>query len=310
MAELPRVVFVGAIEGSKLALETLIEHGLVPVAVATLPLSKAHRHSDFVDLRPLAQAAGSQVLEISNCNSPEALQSLRELQPDLIFVMGWSQICRAEFLAIPTQGCIGYHPAPLPVNRGRAVIPWTILQDREQTGCTLFWLDDGVDSGDILAQQCFPVSADETAGSLYRKHLDALQSMLAENIPLLLQHRAPRRVQDHSSASWCARRRPEHGLIDWQRDAAEVWRLVRAVGEPYPGAFSYFAGQKLTVWSADWVGEAPHSAVPGQIVSIDAEGALVQCGDGLHLRLIAVQLEGQPVQQPLGVLKRHEQLGR
>jgi len=310
MPQVPRVVFVGAIEGSRVALEALIEHGMTPVAVATLPLSKAHRHSDFVDLRPLAAAAGSRVLEMSNCNSPEALQSLRDLSPDLIFVMGWSQICRPEFLAIAARGCIGYHPAPLPLNRGRAVIPWTILQSREQTGCSLFWLDDGVDSGDILAQECFAVAADETAASLYGKHLDALRRMLAESIPLLLDDRAPRQPQDHSAATWCARRRPEHGFIDWHRDAAEVWRLVRAVGDPYPGAFTYYQERKLSVWKAQWVGEAPHSAVPGQIVSVDDDGALVQCGDGLHLRLVTVQLEGESRHSPQGVLKRHEQLGR
>lgn len=209
-----RIVLIGAVDSSRVALEVLGRvEDRVP-AVLTLPRSRAHRHSDFVDLRPPAESLGIPVHEISNVNDAKTLNILRSCAPDYAFVIGWSQICGSEFLRIPRGGCVGYHPSLLPENRGRAVIPWTILQGRRETGSTLFWMDEGMDSGDILAQRGFSIAEDETAGSLYRKHLEALDRMLEGVLPALERGDAPRRPQDHSRASYCAKRTPEDGWIE------------------------------------------------------------------------------------------------
>ncbi|HKG91032.1 MAG TPA: methionyl-tRNA formyltransferase [Gemmatimonadaceae bacterium] len=306
-----RMVLIGAVDSTRVALEALARHGAPPAALFTLaPGRGARRHSDYVELRPLAERLGVPVVEAPDVNAPEALARLRLLAPDYALVIGWSQLCRAEFLRTPRLGAVGFHPAPLPENRGRAVIPWTILQGRADTGATLFWMDEGADSGDVLLQERFAVAPDETAATLYAKHLAALGRMLDRAIPQLLLGTAPRVPQDHARATYCAKRVRADGLIDWRAPAREVWRLVRAVGDPYPGAFTHLRGRALTVWAADYVGPAPYHGLPGQVQALGDGGALVQCGDGEHVLLRTVQPEGDDERADAQTLLRiHERLG-
>lgn len=304
-----RTVLIGAVESTHIALETLGRCAAPPAALVTLPLSHAHRHSDFVDLRPLAARLAVPVIETTNINAPETLARLHDLAPTYAMVIGWSQICRREFLALPAAGAIGFHPALLPENRGRAVLPWTILQGRRETGATLFWLDEGTDSGDIIAQERVPVAPDETAATLYARMADVLRRLLEGVIPALAEGRAPRVPQDHTRASWCAKRTPADGLIDWQSGAHAVWTLIRAVGDPYPGAFTFFAGAPLHVWDAAYAGPAPHAGLPGQVQVLQRDGALVQCGDGEHVLLRTVQRAGEGRRPAAEVLKVHVRLG-
>src|SRR3546814_501635 len=125
-------------------------------------------------------------------NAPDVLEAVSALAPDYVFVIGWSQICKPAFRQAAGGQVIGYHPAPLPRLRGRAVIPWTILLDEKITASTLFWIDDGVDSGPILAQRYFHIAPDETAAILYRQHMEALDRMLRESLPMIAQGSAPR----------------------------------------------------------------------------------------------------------------------
>lgn len=305
-----RNVLVGAVESSRVALEAFGRSGEAPVAVVTLPVDRAGRHSDWVDLRPGAARLGAPVIDAADVNDPGLLDRLRALEPDHVFVIGWSQICRLPFLALPEAGVIGYHPAPLPENRGRAVIPWTILQRRTDTGGTLFWMDDGVDTGDVLAQERFGVDPAETAASLYAKHMQVLTSMLAGVLPALAGGTAPRRPQDHTRATWCARRSAADGLIDWGAPATDVWTLVRAAGRPYPGAFTVdHTGRRLTVWEADDRGPGPYWGLPGQVQVLEDGGALVQCGDRSHVLVRSVQVEGGDPAPAADVLRVHQRLG-
>ncbi len=303
-----RTALVGAVDSTGVVLRALVRLGHPPLAVVTLPLAKARRHSDFLDLRPLATDAGVPVLETDQVNAPAVTEALRKLELDHVFVVGWSQIVRPELLRLPKHGCLGFHPGPLPELRGRAVIPWTILLGRRATGTTLFWMDEGVDSGDILAQESFDVASDETAASLNAKHLAALDRMLGEVIPALASSTASRRPQDHTRMSCCARRTPADGLIEWSRTARDVWTLVRAIGDPYPGAFTFTKGRKLVVWSVDLVPEAPYFGIPGQVQALGPDGALVACGNGF-VRLRSVQLDEGPRLPPTEVLAIHERLG-
>jgi methionyl-tRNA formyltransferase len=275
-----RIVFVGAVEGSKAALEALIQSGAVPNLVVTLPPELAGRHSDYSDLSGLARAAGCTVLHAKDINSVPVVEAVREAKPDLCMVIGWSQICKAEMRGVARLGSIGFHPAALPRLRGRAVIPWTILLGERETGSTLFWLDEGVDSGPILLQRRFAVAEDESARTLYAKHLDNLKLMLPEAVALIESGHAPRLHQDHAEASYCAKRTPEDGVIDWREPAASIVRLVRAVGEPYPGAFTYYRDEKLTIEAATvWPDSHRHIGVPGQVLARLDTGFAVQCGD-------------------------------
>jgi methionyl-tRNA formyltransferase len=250
------------------------------------------------------------VVESADVNAPETLAQIRALSPDFIFVIGWSQICRREFLQLPKYGCLGYHPALLPKNRGRAVIAWTILQRLKRAGGSLFWLAEGVDTGDLLLQRSFSIASDETARTLYDKHQRLLPVILRAALKMLSSGNLRREKQDESKASYCARRTAEDGWIDWTRPANEIWTLIRAVGKPYPGAFTLANLRKLTVWSAELALRRPFWGMPGQIQEITNAGVLVQCGDREHVLLKAVQFENQ-AEKPASEawLKIHSRLG-
>jgi methionyl-tRNA formyltransferase len=287
-----RYIFVGTVEASYHALEEMLIQGANVVGVFTLAVEYASRHSDFADLSPLAQSYRIPLWHINNINEPEVVAQMQSLKPDYIFVIGWSQILKAAVLRLPKYACIGFHPSLLPQNRGRAVLPWTILQGLRRSGGTLFYLDEGVDSGDILMQKAFDLEPDETARTLYNKITAVLREMIREALPLLESGKPPRYPQDHSKATYCAKRTPADGLIDWQQPAERIWTLIRAVGDPYPGAFTFHRGRKVIIWEAKFIGSAPYIGLPGQIHAIRQDGVLVQCGDGKHILLQTVQPEG------------------
>jgi methionyl-tRNA formyltransferase len=170
-------------------------------------------------------------------------------------------------------------------------------------------MDEGLDSGDILVQERFPVAPDETAATLYQKQGRALRAMLEQAVLLLRSGTAPRIPQNHSRATYCAKRTPDDGLIDWGAPAHQVWTLIRAVGDPYPGAFTYHRQSRVVVQAADYVGEGSYTGLPGQVQAVLESGAVVQCGDGRHVLLRTVQREGEE-RMPAGkVFKNHERLG-
>lgn len=282
-----RAVLIGAVEGTRVAARCLGDAaGWELAGIVSLPLASAHRHSDFVDLAPDAAAAGCAMIRAGNANDEVAVASIAALAPDYLFVIGWSQLCGARLRAIAPGGTVGYHPAPLPRLRGRGVIPWTILIDEPITAGTLFLIDEGTDTGPILAQRFFHVAPDETAASLYARHMAALAAMLPGLLADLAEGTAEPQEQDPRHATWAARRRPDDGEIDWTRPAAAAWRLVRACGDPYPGARTIYGRDSIVVAEAEPVRLRAHTAaLPGQVVERGKHGFTVRCGDGDGLRI-------------------------
>jgi methionyl-tRNA formyltransferase len=299
-----KVAFVGAVEGSAIALDALNRAGMAPGLVITLSPEVASRHSDYVDLTPLAMAGNSDVLYVTNINGPATIEALRAFKTDLSLVIGWSQICGDAFRSVAEIGNVGFHPAPLPRMRGRAVIPWTILLGERTTAASLFWLDDGVDSGPILLQESIELSEDETARSLYVKQTEALARMLPRAVALVEAGNAPRFEQNHDLATYCAKRTPDDGLISWTDPAEAILRLIRAVGDPYPGAFTTAGGRKLTIDQASLFAESNrYIGLPGQVQSHTSEGFVVRCGDGRCIHVTSWRHE------PNGKPRIHSKLG-
>ncbi|WP_274628685.1 methionyl-tRNA formyltransferase [Arvimicrobium flavum] len=276
-----RTAFVGAVEGSAIALDALVRAGMPPDMLITLEAGAADRHSDFVDLGGRGQAAGIEVVRTRSVNSQPVLEALSALEPDLVLVIGWSQICRGAFRSIARMGNIGFHPAPLPRMRGRAVIPWTILLGEPSTAATLFWLDEGIDSGPILLQEQIAVADDETARTLYAKQTNALASMLPRAVELARSGNAPRIEQDHRLATYCAKRTPDDGRINWHQPADAILRLIRAAGDPYPGAFTTNENGRLVIdAAASYEDSHRYIGLAGQVQCETDEGFVVRCGDG------------------------------
>jgi len=280
-----RALLIGAVETTRIALDAIARHpGWEIAAVVTLDPALADRHSDFVDLEPAAREQGCPVIHVDNINREETLSAIGDMGADIAFVMGWSQICGQAFRDLFLDRVVGYHPAALPRLRGRAAIPWTILQQEPITAGTLFWIDAGTDTGAILDQQYFHVAPMETAATLYAKHMRALAIMLDRSLGRIAAGEMPRMVQDESCATWAARRTPMDGLIDWRQSAADVLRLIRATGHPYPGAFTRSSGADLHIWEAalsDVGGR--HAASAGQVIARTAESFTLYCGQATAL---------------------------
>ncbi len=304
-----RTALIGAVRSTQVALEVMTRLGHPPAAVVTLPLDKSSRHSDFVDLRPLAEQYGIPLIETLKVNDEDTMATLRALELDYLFVIGWSQLLGQALLSLPRGGSVGYHPAALPECRGRAVLPWTILLGMTETGSSLFWVDAGTDSGDLLGQERFAVALDETASTLYEKHMQALDRLMSKAILDLASGRRPATPQDHAQATYCAKRTQRDGLIDWNQPAEIIWRTIRAVGDPYPGAFTFHKGLPLVLLSGEWVPRAAYVGIPGQIQQLDERGALVLCGDGGFVRLTALRDHQGQEQPPASFLKVHQKLG-
>lgn len=282
-----RALLIGAVEGTRVAMETIAAApGWELAGVLTLPPDLAARHSDFVDLGGEARRLGAEVILARSGNGTEAVAAVERLKPDISFVVGWSQLCGEALIRAGGGRMIGYHPAPLPRLRGRAALPWTILRGEAISASSLFWLSDSVDEGPILAQRFFHVAPDETAGTLYAKHMRALRLALQDLLPQLLAGDPAGEPQDHRLATWGARRGPEDGLIDWRRPAAEIDRLVRAVTRPYPGAFTFAGSERISIWSTDLGADGRcFHAQPGQVVAHEDDRFAVSCGDGEVLRV-------------------------
>jgi methionyl-tRNA formyltransferase len=293
-----KVVLVGAVESTEVTLRSLIRYDIPPVLVITLPAALAGRHSDFVDIGSIAAAHGIEVMHAPDVNAPEIMSRIGLMAPDLVFVVGWSRLCSAEFLKLPSIGAIGYHPALLPALRGRSVLSWTLLLKSRRTGGTLFWIDDGTDSGSIAVQEAFELPADIYLGELLQKHMLCLGRMLDNLLPRLKRGERPATPQDERLASYAARRGPEDGLIDWRLPAEEVACLVRSVSHPYPGAFTLFRKSILRVWRARVTDHCNWHAQTGQAFLYENGSPIIRCGGMTSLLLEEYEIEdpgGMPV---------------
>lgn len=230
----------------------------------TLPDERARAKSGRVYIDDFCRARGIPLVKSPNVNDEAVLDAVADAELDWLFIVGWSQIAHARLLALPKRGVLGIHPTLLPQGRGRAAIPWAILKGLPRTGVTLFKMDQGVDTGPILAQEELPLAPDETARSLYDRVNAAHRTLIARAWPELVADRLTPQPQDARHASTWPGRTPEDGRIDpASMTVAEADRLVRAVTDPYPGAFVDLPDGRLRVWAgtADAAAPAARQAV-------------------------------------------------
>lgn len=216
----------------------------------TLNDEKAKKKSGRIYLDDVAKEHNAPLLKIDNINDQEVLEALREHQIDWLFIIGWSQIARKQVLEAPTHGCIGMHPTLLPVGRGRAAIPWAIIKGLQETGVTMFKLDEGVDTGDIIGQDIIILNENSTATELYKK-VDQMHITLIEKYwDSIVNNNITLTKQNEADASEWPGRKPEDGEILNTMTMDEADKLVRAVTHPYPGAFYHSEENTLRIWSA------------------------------------------------------------
>ncbi len=284
-----RLVWVSFDVMGRDCLAAAAEAGAEVAAVVTLPGPIDPDRSGQCSFDEIAERLGARLIETADINSPETVAAVREADPDLIFVVGWSQLVLDEFIGIPRHGVFGMHPTLLPRHRGRAAIPWAILSGLAKTGVTLFEIADGTaDSGPIVGQVEVPLADDETATTLYDKLTEAHVELVRRLVPQLLDGTAPRTPQDTRRASAWPKRTPADGIIDWETRAPYLHDWVRAQSRPYPGAFTFLGDERVVVWRARSI-ELDETAPAGTVVGRDGEDAIVACGEG---GLVLEEVEG------------------
>lgn len=246
-----RFGFVTCVQLGLACMEEIYEVGGHLDFALSLRDDQARAKSGRVYLDGFCGERGIPLAKFGNVNDPEAVAALQAADLDWLFIIGWSQIAREAVLAAPRRGVLGMHPTLLPEGRGRAAIPWAILKGLRETGVTLFQLDQGVDTGPILAQEIVAIAPRETAGSLYTRVDQAHRTLMRRVWGDLAADRISPRPQDPSAGSVWPGRKPEDGRLDLAMTCAEADRLIRAVTRPYPGAFLDSDGRRLRVWAAE-----------------------------------------------------------
>lgn len=276
-----RIVVAGATVSTHQTLEALVRHGAEIVGVLQLRNESSHTVTAFSPLGELAEPHGIPCATFRNINDSEIVEQVREWQPDLMFVVGLSQLVRDEMMSIPKRGCVGFHPTFLPVGRGRAPLAWLTL-DGQPGAATFFMIDEGVDSGPIFVQETFEVAPDDYASDVERKLVAATETGLDRWLPELLSGVWNPRPQDEFLATYNGRRSIDDGLLDWYQSSDDIHTLIRAASTPHPGAYTWHQGRKLIVWRAELEKHLPWRGAVGRVLHTEAErGALVQTGDGL-----------------------------
>jgi len=266
-------------------LDALIQNDEYIVAVVT--------HKDnpdeeiwFRSVAGLAKKYGIPVYAPESVNTPAWIEQIRAWGPDLIFSFYYRNMIQEEILNIPRLGAFNMHGSLLPRYRGRVPINWAILNGEKQTGVTLHHMVKKADAGDIVDQESVAIGLEDTAQDVFGKCVKAARLVLERRLDELTGGTAPRRPQDESQATYFGGRKPEDGRIDWTKSAEAIYNLVRAVTQPYPGAFTAVGAKKLFVW---WAKPAPGSGgKPGEVLSLDP--LLVATGNG-SLEIINAEWE-------------------
>lgn len=288
-----KIVFMGTPDFAVGTLEGILEAGYEVTGVVTQP-DKPKGRSKTLESTPVKETAlahGLTVYQPQRIRRPEAIETLRAMQPDVIVVVAFGQIIPKEILDMAPYGCINVHGSLLPAYRGAAPIQWAVLNGENETGVTIMRLDEGVDTGDMIAKTTVPLSADETSESLFEKMSKAGAKLLVETLPLVLEGKAPYVKQPvDSTTPYAGMIKKQMGVIDWNKSAVEIERLVRGM-TPWPSAHTTLDGKTLKIWKAH-VEKPELTGETGKIVRMDKRSMYVQTGQGI-LCVDELQIEGK-----------------
>lgn len=291
-----RILFIGTGDIGLPTLESLLlaqEHHVL--AVVTQPDKPVGRHQEMQasPIKQLALKHHVPIFQPQKIRERTSVEQLRFLKPDAIVVMAYGQILPGEILRIPAVACLNLHASLLPRHRGAAPIQAAVEAGDAETGVTVMYMDEGLDTGDMLLKKIVRIRRRDTGGTIHDAVAAAAPVALAEALLLLKQGRAPRTKQDAALATYAPKLTRENGGIDWEMSQEQIDRKIRAMN-PWPGAFTFFPTadgvRKLKVFaciqhSRD-IGEA------GTVIRADKHGLLVAAGKGGVL-LREVQVEGK-----------------
>ena len=221
-------------------------------------------------------------LKDPNINSTEFLESLRKFDCDLFVSMSFDQIFKTQILEIPRYGIINCHAGKLPFYRGRNIINWALINDEKEFGITVHYVDQGIDTGDIILQKTFPITDEDDYNSLLQIAYNGCSETLNEALRLLISNKAERIPQNriHKIGSYCGKRVEGDEIINWNQTSREIFNFIRAICRPGPQATTTYNGSLAKINKCKFIKDAPsYKGSPGQIIGKTTEGWLVKTLD-------------------------------
>lgn len=239
-------------------------------------VAPSNRSGDDVDfIKQFARTAGIPVLvQPPRKAIAPFVQDLKRLDPDVIVVWSYPMILPRDVIEVPREGTVNVHGGLLPEYRGGHVMQWAIINGEPETGVALHYMDEGIDTGPIIAQRRFPIEPDDDAATVREKLKESGTALLTQWWSAISQGQAPKEKQNEATAKYYRLRTIDDGLINWDASGTEVCNLVRALVRPWPGAFTILNEKKLVIWKCRLLPEEA-SGEPGLVAHVDAEGARV-----------------------------------
>ena len=286
-------------------LTAMKEAGHDMLAAVTQPDKPKGRGKEMqmTPVKAKALELGIPVLQPKRVRDPEFVEQLRELKPDIMVVVAFGQILTKEVLEVPKYGCINVHASLLPMYRGAAPIQYVILNGEKETGVTTMFMDEGLDTGDMLLKTVVPITADETGGTLHDKLSAAGAELLIRTLEQM-EAGTLQRIPQTGETCYVGTLKKSMGEMDWTRPAEELERQVRGLN-PWPSAYTFLNGKTLKIWKAEVLhteavssqeAEEPEALADrkscGSVIVISRDSIQVQTGDGI-LAIRELQLEGK-----------------
>jgi len=289
------LVFAGTPEFAVPALSALLDAGHAILAVYTQPDRPAGRGRKLgmSAVKEFALEQGLRVHQPVTLKSESEVETLRASKPDALIVIAYGLILPKSILSIPQFGCINVHASLLPRWRGAAPIQRAIEAGDAMTGVTIMQMEEGLDTGAMLALAEIPIGADDNAATLHDRLADLGGRLLVDTLAQLERGAIVPQAQDNARATYAAKLKKEEARLDWNAHAELLARRVRAFN-PWPVAHTTLDGQTLRLWHAQVESGTPAGQPPGTVLTADADGVLVQCATGV-LRITRLQLEGGKV---------------
>lgn len=295
-----KIVFMGTPDFSVPSLKALISRGDEIAAVVTQPDRQRGRGHQVLPspVKMVAEEHGIPVLQFTRIKSPEGVAALREIAPDMIVTAAFGQILSKEILNIPPKGCLNVHASLLPKYRGAAPIQWAIIKGETQSGVTIMYMNEGLDTGDMISSVAVPIGDDMTGGQLYETLAQTGADLLVKTMDDIETGKAQRTAQNEAEASYYPPLSKELGRIDWNKPAKEIRDLIRALN-PVPGTYGVICGSTIKIWAAEFT---EGQGEPGKIDCADTKrGLVIGTGDGL-LRITEMQAPNSKRMPPVAYL--------
>ena len=249
--------------------------------------------------RSLAEVGTAAKVPVIYGDEVDLRKTVEDLKPEMILSFYYRSMIPMKVLGAAPKGALNLHGSKLPRLRGRAPINWALVECEEECGVTLHHMVKAPDAGDIVGQRGWKIGPRDTARDLFFRAVDEAKILLKELWPAIRAGKAPRIPQDESTVTYRGRRRPDDGRIDWTQPTKRIDGLVRAVTDPFPGAFTSLGGRRLMVWRGT---PAPGSGIPGVLI----EEGLVATGDGAY-RIELCEFPDEPSSRP--ALRKGSKLG-